>query len=136
MKVRATGSFPKWLSSIKHDARIDNPSAAERHPARLRLDRINAFLLVLARMPAPPTNDDPPLLKRIRQPSRYPLWRLGHPFHPETCVRLIVHLHEQVAVVALVGGDKRGVSDQWYDAAVPRSEAILDHYYRQEENRQ
>jgi hypothetical protein len=77
----------------------------------------------------------PPLLKRIRQSSRYELWRLGHPYHVEVCVRLIVHFHGSEAVVVLVGGDKLGVSDQSYDTAVNQANAALDHYYRQHQAR-
>jgi hypothetical protein len=116
---------------MQRDTQAGNSNDAETRVARLRLDRINAFLLVLARMQAVPTTEDPPLLKRIRQSIRYELWRLGHPYHPDVCVRLIVHFHGSEAVVVLVGGDKLGVSDQWYDTAVNQANAALDHYYRQ-----
>ena len=88
------------------------------------------FLTRLANMVSAPKEDDPPFLKRIRQRTRYDLWRLGHPFHPDVCVRLIVHFDHDTAVVALIGGDKLGVSDQWYDTASRRAEQDLDQYYR------
>jgi hypothetical protein len=47
---------------------------------------------------------------------------------------VIVHFHADDAVVALVAGDKRGISDEWYVAAVVQADAALDHYYRQQEN--
>ena len=48
-------------------------------------------------------------------------------------MRLVVHFRSNPdeVVVALVGGDKLGISDQWYDAAVIRADAALDLYYRQ-----
>jgi len=131
--VRGADSFSRWLTSLRLDAKSNNPNNTAARVARLRLDRINAFLLVLSRMQAVPTADDPPVIKRIRQSSRYELWRLGHPHHSEVCVRLIVHFHASEAVVALVGGDKLRVSDQWYDTAVKQANAALDHYYRQRE---
>jgi hypothetical protein len=119
---------------MQGNARPDNPNLAERDLADIRLTLIGTFLTRLAQMPATPAQDDPPFLKRVRQHTRYELWRLGHPFHPDVCVRLIVHFHRDIAVVALVGGDKLGVSDQWYDSASRRAEQDLDQYYRLQED--
>jgi hypothetical protein len=70
VRVRAAGSFSRWLTALKNTARPDDPKTSERESAKLRLDRINAFLLTLASMTSAPTVDDPPLLKKIRQRSR------------------------------------------------------------------
>ena len=133
MKVVASDSFSRWYRAINAAAKEANASPAARELVVLRRDRINALLQALARLEHIPTADDPPLLKRIRQRARYDLWRLGHPYHPKVAVRLVVHFRSNPdeVVVALVGGDKLGISDQWYDAAVVQAEAALDLYYRQ-----
>jgi hypothetical protein len=134
VKIVTTGrNFRSWFVALQHTARPDNPDVLERDLADLRFTQTSTFLTRLAQMSSAPDEDDPPFLKRIRQRTRYQLWRLGHPYHPEICVRLIVHFHRDAAVVALVGGDKRGVSDQWYDTASRRAEQDLDQYYRLQE---
>jgi hypothetical protein len=133
VRVVAAHSFSRWYSALNLAAKDAKLSPAAREVAVLRRDRINALLQTLARLEQIPTIDHPPLLKRIRQRTRYDLWRLGHPYHPKVAVRMVVHFRSNPdeVVVALVGGDKLGISDQWYDAAVVQAEAALDQYYRQ-----
>jgi hypothetical protein len=38
---------------------------------------------------------------------------------------------ERVAVVALVAGDKKKISEEWYDSATPRAEAAIDQWLRE-----
>ena len=116
VKVVAAESFSRWYRSINAAANEPTASPADLELAVLRRDRINALLQTLARLDHIPTADNPPTLKRIRQRSRYELWRLGHPYHPKVAVRLVVHFRSDPdeVVVALVGGDKLGISDQWY----------------------
>ena len=136
MRIETVGrGFRPWFARLNLDARPDNPNIDERDLAQLRVAQVDAFFRKLTGLVETPVTDDPPFLKRVRQRTRYPLWRLGHPYHPEVCVRLIVHFHGDTAVIALVGGDKLGISDQWYDSATRRAEQDLDTYYRFERNR-
>lgn len=131
MKIMGTDLHGGWLKSLK--AETNHPDPERSRVAKLRLGYHDAFLLHLRTLSSAPTEEDPPLLKRIRQARRHLLWRLGHPYDADCCVRLVVHFDGDTAVVALVGGDKRGVSDEWYDTATRQSEHALDHYYRKKE---
>jgi hypothetical protein len=43
-------------------------------------------------------------------------------------LRVLVALHDQQTAVALVGGDKAGNWDEWYEMAVPTADAYYDDY--------
>jgi len=75
-------------------------------------------------------------LKRVRQATRHEIWRIAHPFDPEVAVRILCWFPaDHIAVVALIGGDKAGISDVWYDSATVRAEAEVDQWLREREAR-
>jgi hypothetical protein len=93
--------------------------------------RALALLDYLVNLPERPT-EETATLKRVRQAKRYEVWRLAHPYDPDVAVRILCWFpDEQVAVVALVAGDKKKISDQWYDSATPRAEAAIDQWLRE-----
>lgn len=90
-----------------------------------------ALLDYLLNLPGRPT-EETATLKRVRQAKRYEIWRLAHPFDPDVAVRVLCWFpDERVAVVALVAGDKKKISDEWYDSATPRAEAAVDQWLRE-----
>jgi hypothetical protein len=93
--------------------------------------RALALLDYLVNLPERPT-EETATLKRVRQAKRYEVWRLAHPYDPDVAVRILCWFpDEQMAVVALVAGDKKKISDQWYDSATPRAEAAIDQWLRE-----
>lgn len=93
--------------------------------------RALALLDYLLNLPGRPT-EETATLKRVRQAKRYEIWRLAHPFDPDVAVRVLSWFpDERVAVVALVAGDKKKISDEWYDSATPRAEAAVDQWLRE-----
>jgi len=82
-------------------------------------------------MPARP-REESATLKRVRQATRHEIWRLAHPFDRRVAIRILCWFpDEETAVVALVGGDKAGISDLWYDSATVRAEAAVDQWMRE-----
>lgn len=99
------------------------------------MTRTGALLGVLRGLSAKPT-EETATLKRVRQATRYEIWRVAHPFDPEVAVRILCWFpDDDVAVVALIGGDKAGISDVWYDSATRRAEAEVDRWLREQEAR-
>lgn len=97
-------------------------------PLYLRALALLDYLINLSDRPT----EESATLKRVRQARRYEVWRLAHPFDPDVAVRILCWFpDEQVAVVALVAGDKKKISDQWYDSATPRAEAAIDQWLRE-----
>jgi hypothetical protein len=93
--------------------------------------RAVALLDYLLNLPGRPT-EETATLKRVRQAKRYEVWRLAHPYDPDVAVRILCWFpDERVAVVALVAGDKKKISDEWYDSATPRAEAAIDQWLRE-----
>jgi hypothetical protein len=93
--------------------------------------RALALLDYLVNLPERPT-EETATLKRVRQAKRYEVWRLAHPYDPDVAVRILCWFpDEQMAVVALVAGDKKKISDQWYDSGTPRAEAAIDQWLRE-----
>ena len=85
----------------------------------------------LRTLPAVPTDDLPPTLKRVRQARRHPIWRVSHPYEPEVAVRILCWFPDaDTAVVALIGGDKASIGDLWYDSATQRAELVVDQWLR------
>jgi hypothetical protein len=64
-------------------------------------------------------------LKRVRQARRHEIWRVAHTFDPTVAVRILCWFPDDETAVVLIGGDKAGISDIWYDSATPRAEAGL-----------
>ncbi len=113
MRVNATKEFVAWLNS-------QDPNGDHR-----RLT--NAALRFLSQLPTSPREDLPPTLKRVRQARRHPIWRVSHPYHPNVAIRVLCWFPtSDVVVVALVGGDKVRIGDDWYDSASARAEALVD----------
>jgi hypothetical protein len=97
-------------------------------PLHLRALALLDYVLNLSGRPAGETAT----LKRVRQAKRYEIWRLAHPFDPDVAVRILCWFpDEDVVVVALVAGDKKRISDEWYDSATPRAEAAVDQWLRE-----
>lgn len=99
------------------------------------MTRAAALLGVLRDLPAKPT-EETATFKRVRQATRHEIWRVAHPFDPEVAVRVLCWFpDDDVAVVALIGGDKAGVSDVWYDSATRRAEGEVDQWLREQETK-
>lgn len=114
-----TGEFGRWLDEVE-----------KRGGAPLTWAL--ALLAELQDLPGPPTQESA-TFKRVRQARRHPLWRLAHPFDPDTAIRIIVWFPapDQV-VIALVGFDKARHGDVWYTSAAIRAEAMVDQWLREQ----
>lgn len=118
MLVDWTQQFDQWLSEVEDTG---------GH----RLEVVTALLQALADLPAPPVEESA-TFKRVRQARRHELWRVAHPFDPDVAVRIICWFpDEKVAVVALVGFDKKAIGDVFYASAATRGEAMVDDWIRQ-----
>ncbi len=61
------------------------------------------------------------------------MWRVAHPYDPAVAIRVLCWFpNDKTVVVALVGGDKSGIGDNWYDSATVRAEAAIDDWLRQQ----
>ena len=117
MRLYAPKEFVNWLNS--------QPEGSSSHRYG------DAALRFLRSLPARPSDDLPPILKRVRQARRHQIWRVSHPYDPGAAVRVLCWFPEaDTAVVALVGGDKASIGDLWYDSATPRAELAVDHWLR------
>lgn len=91
-----------------------------------------ALLSMLQELEEPPAEESASM-KRVRQARRHVLWRLAHPYDPQTAVRLIVWFpSSHRVVVTLVGFDKAKLGDVWYDSATIRAESMVDQWLREE----
>lgn len=96
------------------------------------MTRAAALLGALRDLAAKPT-EETATLKRVRQAMRHEIWRVARPFDPAVAVRVLVWFPDNnTAVVALIGGDKAGISDIWYDSATRRAEVEVDRWLREE----
>lgn len=118
MRIESSREMRVWLRNAKE---IGGP---------LYL-RTLALLEYLITLPGRPT-EETATLKRVRQARRYEIWRLAHPFDPDVAVRILCWFPDvELAVVALVAGDKKKISDEFYDSATPRAEAAIDQWLRE-----
>ena len=76
--------------------------------------------------------EDSGLLRRIMISKRHQLWRAKHPHDGHVQVRIIVWFPEANRCHVLIGGDKEGIEEQWYQSAVARAEGIVEQIKRQE----
>ena len=61
---------------------------------------------------------------------------MAPPFDPAVAVRILCWFPvDETAVVALIGGDKAGISDVWYDSATLRAEGAVDQWLREHETK-
>lgn len=91
-----------------------------------------ALLAELRDLEAPP-EEESPTFKRVRQAKRHEIWRIAHPYEAGYAVRVLVWFPpepKEVAVIALIGGNKSAIGDLWYDSAVPRAEDEVDGWKR------
>jgi hypothetical protein len=82
----------------------------------------------------PPTRDQETAgLRWVRQPRRYPLWRVFHAYHPEMAVRLICWFPPKfnTVVVALFAADKARLGDVFYDGVAARADPLIDQRKRE-----
>lgn len=115
MRLFASSEFGIWLKNQPAH------SASRRYA--------DAALRFLRSLPAVPTDDLAPTLKRVRQARRHAIWRVSHPYDPEVAIRVLCWFPKaDTAVVALVGGDKANIGDIWYDSATPRAEVEIDQW--------
>ncbi|HEV2640559.1 MAG TPA: hypothetical protein VGX23_35865 [Actinocrinis sp.] len=82
---------------------------------------------------APKPEDETADLKWVRQSKRYRVWRVSHPYHPGTAVRLICWFppDAQIVVAALFAGDKATIGDVWYSSVSTRADALIDQSKRE-----
>jgi hypothetical protein len=100
------------------------------------LTRAGALRGVLRDLQAKPTVESA-TLKRVRQATRHEIWRIAHPFDPAVAVRILCWFpDDETAVVALIGGDKAGISDVWYESATRRAEAEVDQWLREQQTKE
>jgi len=105
----------------------------EEGPARTWALALLAHLRRLREKP----REETATLKRVRQARRHEIWRLAHPFDSEAAIRILCWFPDRgTAVVAVVGGDKVKVGDDWYDSATPRAEAAVDQWLREQSEAQ
>lgn len=119
MRVEWTSEFEVFLNTIDAEGGI-----------RRRI--LRQLFRVVIELDAEP-DEDTAILKRVRQAKRHELWRVGHPFHPDTAIRLIVWFPPQqgAVVLTLVGFDKATHGDVWYTSAAHRAENLVDQWLRQ-----
>jgi hypothetical protein len=76
-------------------------------------------------------------LKRVRQARNHAIWRVAHPYDPAVAIRILCWFPDDgTGVVALIGGDKAGISDVWYESATVRAEAAVDQWIRENQPRE
>lgn len=122
MRIQASREFSSWFDNVKGEG-------------GRALTRTAALLGVLRGLPAKPT-EETATLKRVRQATRHEIWRVAHPFDPEVAVRILCWFpDDDLVVVALIGGDKAGISDVWYDSATRRAETEVDQWLREQGTR-
>ncbi len=118
VRIQAGRDFSVWFANVKEGG---GPT----------LTRTGALLSVLRDLPVKPT-EDTATIKHVRQAHRHEIWRVAHPYDPQVAVRILCWFPDDVtAVVALLGGDKAGISDVWYDSATVRAEAAVDQWIRE-----
>ena len=122
MRIQASREFGVWFENART---ADGPL----------LTRAASLLAVLRDLAAKP-DEETSTLKRVRQSSRHEIWRLGHPFDPNVAVRILCWFAEERVVVVLIGGDKAGMSDVWYDSATQRAEAAVDQWKREHDTKE
>ena len=97
------------------DGSPDARSGDER--ARTVLVFVARALDQLRNLPGPPNRaSETATLRWVRQPRRYPLWRVSHAYHPQVAVRLICWFPPEAGtvVVALFAADKARLGDVFY----------------------
>lgn len=120
MRIQASREFNAWFDNLKRTG----------GPLLTRTASLLAVLRDLLEKPA----EDSASLKRVRQARRHEIGRVAHPFDPQVAVRILCWFpDDETAVVALLGGDKGGISDVWYDSATVRAEAAVDQWKREHE---
>lgn len=93
-------------------------------------------LSYLKNLEAQPT-EDTATLKRVRQSKTYQVWRLSHPYDPDTAVRIICWFDDasDTVVVTLFGADKAPMGDVFYDSAGSRSDQEIEQWKRENEGK-
>jgi hypothetical protein len=131
VKVYTTKDFDRQTDVIVAEAIAGEVPGALPRAKRLQ-DEFN-FLRDLETAPT----EDTFTLKRVRQSKRYPVWRVSHPYDPETAVRLICWFDDTSddVVVALFAGEKMSMGDVFYDSVGSRADATIDEWIS-ERNRQ
>ena len=105
-----SSEFDRWLTELERRA------DAGQGRAREQLDLVNAQLEYLQDLKEPPT-EDAPTLRRVRQSSSYPVWRLSHPFRAGIAIRLIIWFPpEESPMIVLFGNDKAQMGDVFYNS--------------------
>ena len=97
------------------------------------IEQIYIALAYLRGMSSPPTEDIPPLLKRIISSRKNVLWRVGHDHTPKLAVRLVCWFPPNTTriAVALFAGDKARVGDSFYDGVGVRADGLIDQWKRE-----
>ena len=117
MLVDWSPEFDQWLGHV------------EAQGGRV-LEIATALLQALMELQQKP--DESATFRRVRQAKRHKLWRVAHPYDPETAVRIICWFpSDETVVVALVGFDKKVIGDVFYTSAAARGEALVDQWIRQ-----
>ena len=120
VRIQASREFRTWFTNVNKEG---GPVLA----------RAGALLGVLRDLQAKPAVESA-TLKRVRQAARHEIWRVAHPFDPAVAVRVLCWFpDDETVVVALIGGDKAGISDVWYDSATRRAEAGVDQWLREQQ---
>lgn len=116
MELRATPAFAKWYRQIQADEEV----VAE---ARVRAKWAKAMLTAVRELEGQPAFESA-TFSRVMVARRYPLWRVAHPHDGVVQVRILVWFEAGTAW-CLLGGDKSGIDEQWYQAATVQAESLV-----------
>jgi hypothetical protein len=124
-----TDEFDRWWSHV------ESLADANEDPINPRVYRLTvAQIQYLQDLPSRPV-EETPTLRRVVQSTRYPLWRVSHPYEPEVAVRLIVWFppDDEAVVVVALGVNKARIGDVFYDGVGRRADAAIEQWLRQTE---
>jgi len=124
VKVYTTRDFDRQTEGLVEDAKASKPGALAR--AKRLHDEFN-YLRNLAAIPT----EETATLKRVRQSKKFPVWRVSHPYDPETAMRMICWFDDESeeVVVALFANDKLSMGDVFYDSVGSRADATIEQWF-------
>ena len=125
MEVVAVAGFVVWYRAV-----WDEGATPE---GRLTIAAVNAGRRWLAGL-AGPEDLERPRAAPIRSSRHRPvMWEYRHDLRRPAgrlALRVLFAVHDGRRAVLLVGGDKAGNWEAWYEVAIPTADSYYDHYLR------
>ncbi len=121
MRVEWSDEFDRFVQRLEDEGNDE------------RLDLLAALLSALRGLATAPEQESA-TFKTVRQARRHRIWRVAHPYRQGAALRVLAWFPDpDRVVVALIGFDKAGLGDIWYDSATRRAEDEVDRWLRENE---